>query len=239
MKKTLVKQFAALVSAIALGTGVGVSATAQTPQPLPDSPQTAPETITPEATPGTAPGTTTPEAIPGTAPGTTTPGVTPETPGAEAPQEATGNIVELASSNGSFQTLVQAVESAGLAELLAGEGPYTVFAPTDEAFAELPEGLLERLLLPENREILQQILAYHVVQGEIPSSEITPGTIDTLFGGIAVDVDGDRAIVNDASVIQADIQATNGIIHAINRVLLPPQVQELLTSQLEAELQQN
>ncbi|NES98385.1 MAG: hypothetical protein F6K32_25040, partial [Desertifilum sp. SIO1I2] len=99
MKKTLVKQFAALVSAIALGTGVGLTANAQTPQPLPDSPQTAPETITPEAPPRTI-----------------TPGVTPETPGAEAPQ-AMGNIVELASSNGSFQTLVQAIESAGLADV--------------------------------------------------------------------------------------------------------------------------
>lgn len=242
MKKTLIKQLTAFAGAIALASFASLSAIAQTTQSPTGGAETTPGATTPgtTTTPGaTTPGTTTPS----TTPSTTTPGITAPstttTPGATtAPTspQANANIVELASSSSSFQTLVQAVEAAGLAEILAGEGPYTVFAPTDEAFAELPAGALQRLLLPENRELLRQVLAYHVVEGKIPSSEISTGTVDTMYGGVSIRVDGGQVIVNDASVIQPDIQASNGIIHGINRVLLPPQVQEQLgAAEVEAQ----
>lgn len=239
MKKNLIKQLTAFAGAIALGSVASLPAIAQTTT---QSPTGGTETTPGMTTPGTTtPGATTPGMTPPattTTPGATTPATT-TTPGATtAPTspQADANIVELASSSSSFQTLVQAVEAAGLGEVLAGEGPYTVFAPTDEAFAELPAGALQRLLLPENRELLRQVLAYHVVEGKIPSSEISTGTVDTLYGGVSVRVDGDRVIVNDASVIQPDIQASNGVIHGINRVLLPPQVLEQLTAaEVEAQ----
>lgn len=148
------------------------------------------------------------------------------------------NLVELASSNDSFNTLVQAVQAAGLADTLANQGPYTIFAPTDEAFAALPEGTLEFLLRPENKQLLQQVLTYHVVSGEVTSSELTTGPVDTLGGGVAVRVAEDRVIVNNGSVIQPNIPASNGVIHAVNRVLLPQEVRESLVSQLEAQAAQ-
>lgn len=152
----------------------------------------------------------------------------PETDAEES--AATGNIVETAVSSGSFDTLVQAIEAAGLSETLTGEGPYTVFAPTDEAFAALPPGVLNALLLPENQGLLARILTYHVASGELTSDQIATGAVETVDGGaIAVRVtDDNQVIVNDGSVIQADIVASNGIIHAINRVLLPPDIQEQL-----------
>jgi len=132
-------------------------------------------------------------------------------------------IVDIAASNDSFSTLVQAVQAAGLVETLSGKGPFTVFAPTNEAFAALPPGTLEELLKPENRAKLQQILTYHVVAGAVESSDIQPGEVETVEGSpvtLAI-VDG-KVTVNDATVTTADIQASNGIIHVIDRVILPP-----------------
>lgn len=154
----------------------------------------------------------------------------------EGTQSDTGNsVVGVAANSERFNTLVRALEAAGLRDTLASGGPYTVFAPTDEAFNELPDGALEYLLQPENQELLKQVLTYHVVPGEITASELSTGTVDTLGGGVAVLTNPDRVIVNNASVVNANIQAENGVIHAINRVLLPSELRERLVSELQAQ----
>lgn len=145
-----------------------------------------------------------------------------------------GTIVDVAADNDNFDTLVQAVQTAGLADTLSSEGPFTVFAPTDEAFEELPDGALEALLEPENRDLLTDILTYHVVPGEVTSDELETGGVDTLNGGLAVRVEPDQVIVNDASVVTADVPASNGVIHAINRVLIPPATRAELVRRLQA-----
>lgn len=146
---------------------------------------------------------------------------------------ASNTIVDVASSSQSFNTLVQAAQAAGLVNTLSGEGPYTVFAPTDEAFNQLPDGALDYLLQPENQDLLQQVLTYHVVPGEVTANEITSGPVEAVGGGLAVRVTDDgRVIVNNASVVNADIQASNGVIHAVNRVLLPETLQNALASRL-------
>ncbi|MBD2480879.1 fasciclin domain-containing protein [Planktothrix sp. FACHB-1365] len=139
------------------------------------------------------------------------------------------NILSVANSNGQYNTFIQAVRAAGLENILTGEGSYTVFAPTDEAFASLPTGTLERLMQPENKEVLKQVLSYHVIEGEVPSNQMADGSIDSLGGGLAVRVAPDRVIVNNASVVQPDIEATNGLIHGINRVLMPTNLQNSLS----------
>ncbi len=134
-------------------------------------------------------------------------------------------IVDVASANGSFNTLVAAIDAAGLTETLNGEGPYTVFAPTDEAFAALPEGVLDQLLLPENQEVLAQILTYHVVAGEVPSSEVQTGMVPSVEGSdLDIVADGGSVTVNGANVVTPDVMASNGVIHVIDTVLLPPSV---------------
>ncbi|WP_316435514.1 fasciclin domain-containing protein [Leptolyngbya sp. NK1-12] len=143
---------------------------------------------------------------------------------APAVAATSGTIVDIASASDSFQTLVAALTEAELAEVLAGEGPFTVFAPTDEAFAALPEGTVEELLKPENRERLVTILKYHVVSGAYPSSSLSSGEVPTVAGSpVMVDVSEGQVTVNGANVIQPDITATNGVIHVIDRVILPPQ----------------
>ncbi|MGD1899027.1 MAG: fasciclin domain-containing protein [Phormidesmis sp.] len=144
-------------------------------------------------------------------------------------------IVDIASGSDSFDTLAQAVEAADLASTLSEPGPYTVFAPTDEAFAELPDGAIEFLLEPENQEILSQVLTYHVVSGETTSDELTTGGISALGGGLAVGVSESGVVINNASVTQADIPASNGVIHQVNRVLIPEALKQELTSLLGVE----
>ncbi|MGB3573151.1 MAG: fasciclin domain-containing protein [Phormidesmis sp.] len=134
-------------------------------------------------------------------------------------------IVDVASANGSFNTLVAAIDAAGLTETLSDEGPYTVFAPTDEAFAALPEGVLDQLLLPENQEVLAQILTYHVVAGEVPSGEVQTGMVPSVEGSdLDIVADGGSVMVNGANVVTPDVTASNGVIHVIDTVLLPPSV---------------
>ncbi|MCM1984411.1 fasciclin domain-containing protein [Lyngbya confervoides] len=143
------------------------------------------------------------------------------------------SIVDIASSNDSFTTLVQAVQAAGFVDTLAGAGSYTVFAPTNEAFSQLPAGAVEYLLRPENRGLLRQVLSYHVLPAEVTSSEIVSGPVEALGGGLALRVTEEgRVIVNNASVINADIQANNGVIHAVNRILLPETLQRTLEARL-------
>ncbi len=134
-----------------------------------------------------------------------------------------GSILEVAAANGSFDTLVAAVQAADLEDTLSGEGPYTVFAPTDEAFEKLPEGTVETLLLEENKEALQAILTYHVIAGEVPASEIESGTVATVAGeDVAIVASDSGVMVNNAMVTTADIDVSNGIIHVIDTVLIPP-----------------
>jgi uncharacterized surface protein with fasciclin (FAS1) repeats len=134
-----------------------------------------------------------------------------------------GTIVEIAAGDPTFSTLVQAVQAAGLAETLSGNGPFTVFAPTNEAFAALPKGTLEKLLQPENRETLRKVLTYHVVAGDVMSKDLRSGNVATVEGSpVAVEVRNRTVKVNNANVIKADIDARNGVIHVIDRVILPP-----------------
>lgn len=140
-----------------------------------------------------------------------------------AEDPALGDIVDVAVANGSFTTLVAALEAAGLVETLKGDGPFTVFAPTDDAFAALPEGVLEKLLLPENVEVLRSILTYHVLAESIPSNRVRLVPVATVQGeDIEVAVASVAVTVNGANVVAADVVAGNGVIHAIDAVILPP-----------------
>ncbi|MBP1910203.1 fasciclin domain-containing protein [Methanolobus bombayensis] len=132
------------------------------------------------------------------------------------------NIVETAVAAGSFDTLVTAVQAAGLAETLSGEGPFTVFAPTDEAFAALPEGTLDELL--EDEEALTSVLTYHVVAGKAMSGDLSDMMVlETLQGEeVTIYITDGNVMVNDANVVQADIETSNGVIHVIDKVILPP-----------------
>jgi uncharacterized surface protein with fasciclin (FAS1) repeats len=134
------------------------------------------------------------------------------------------DIVDTAVAAGSFKTLVAAVQAAGLVETLKGKGPFTVFAPTDEAFAKLPAGTVENLLKPENKAKLQALLTYHVVPGKVMASDIKPGTMaaTTVQGGKVNVMGGSSVMVNDAKVVKADIGADNGVIHVIDKVIMPP-----------------
>ncbi len=132
------------------------------------------------------------------------------------------NIVEIASENTNFTTLVAAVVAAGLAETLSGDGPFTVFAPTNEAFAKLPAGTVEELLKPENKEKLAAILTYHVVAGKVMSADLSDGQKAATVNGQEVTVTiGDGVKVETATVTTADLEASNGVIHVIDSVIMP------------------
>ncbi|MBD0302441.1 MAG: S-layer homology domain-containing protein, partial [Tolypothrix sp. T3-bin4] len=137
------------------------------------------------------------------------------------------DIVSLAASSNSFTTLTSLLKTAGLADILQQPGPYTVFAPTDEAFAALPAATLQQLQQPENREALIKILRYHVVPGAVTASQLSAGELKTYEErpvNIQIDRASNQVSVNNARVIQADVQASNGVIHAVNQVLVPPDV---------------
>lgn len=143
----------------------------------------------------------------------------------KAAAPAPGDIVDVAAGAGSFNTLVAAVKAADLVDALKGDGPLTVFAPTDEAFAALPDGTLDSLLLPENKETLKGILLYHVVAGKVMSADLS-GTVnaETLQGeSIEIVASSSGVTVNGANVTAADVAASNGVIHVIDAVLLPPE----------------
>mgnify|MGYP003572725874 FL=1 len=133
------------------------------------------------------------------------------------------DIVDTAVSAGSFNTLVAAVQAAGLAETLKGEGPFTVFAPTDDAFAKLPAGTLDDLLKPENKEKLAAILTYHVVSGKVMAKDVmTMKEAKTVNGqNVMVSMQADTVMIDNAKVVQADVECSNGVIHVIDSVILP------------------
>ena len=142
---------------------------------------------------------------------------------ASAEKGAGKDIVDTAVSAGSFNTLAAALKAAGLVETLKGEGPFTVFAPTDEAFAKLPEGTVETLLKPENKEKLTQILTYHVAAGKAMSTDLKDGQkVPTVNGkSAAVKINSGKVMVGNANVVKADVAASNGVIHVIDTVLMP------------------
>jgi uncharacterized surface protein with fasciclin (FAS1) repeats len=134
------------------------------------------------------------------------------------------DIVDTAVGAGSFNTLVAAVKAAGLVDTLKGPGPFTVFAPTDEAFAKLPKGALDDLLKPENKAKLTAILTYHVVPGKMMAAEVVKmKKMKTVEGAsIKVTVKGDKVMVDKANVVKTDVMASNGVIHVIDTVMMPP-----------------
>ncbi|MGB5228187.1 MAG: fasciclin domain-containing protein [Eudoraea sp.] len=150
-------------------------------------------------------------------------------------EEVTPNIVEVAAGNDNFSTLVTAVQAAGLVETLSGEGPFTVFAPTNDAFEKLPEGTVENLLLPESKETLTGILTYHVVSGKFEAAAVIEAinansgsfTVTTVQGNdIVLSLVDGNVILTDAkggtaTVVIADVTASNGVIHALDRVIMP------------------
>jgi uncharacterized surface protein with fasciclin (FAS1) repeats len=149
---------------------------------------------------------------------------TTEAPTSEAPAPELQDIVTIASGNEDFTTLVAAVGAAGLVETLQGDGPFTVFAPTNAAFAALPAGLVDKLLLPENKDLLVKILTYHVVAGKVMSTDVMAGEVASVEGqNITITTEG-GVKVNGANVVTVDIEASNGVIHVIDAVILPPDV---------------
>jgi uncharacterized surface protein with fasciclin (FAS1) repeats len=134
------------------------------------------------------------------------------------------DIVDTAVANGSFNTLATALKAAGLVDTLKGPGPFTVFAPTDAAFAKLPAGTVENLLKPENKDQLRRVLTYHVVPGKVESAQVTKMNSAKAVSGDAIKIavkDG-KVMVNNATVVTADVGASNGVIHVIDTVILPP-----------------
>ena len=133
------------------------------------------------------------------------------------------NLVETAAGNDAFKTLVAAVKAAGLVETLAGKGPFTVFAPTNEAFAKLPEGTVESLLKPENKDKLISVLTYHVVPGKVMSKDIKPSQMVKTVNGqqVSIKLSYGKVSVDGATVTASDVEADNGVIHVIDTVILP------------------
>jgi transforming growth factor-beta-induced protein len=154
------------------------------------------------------------------------------------PEPELSDIVDTAVADGRFTTLVAAVQAAELVDALKGEGPFTVFAPTDDAFAALPEGTVESLLLPENKQALTDILLYHVVEGKVMAADVTGlESAATLLGkDIAIKVDMGNVYINDAKVIITDIETSNGVIHVIDAVILPPSDEAMEEKQTIVEI---
>lgn len=141
---------------------------------------------------------------------------------AKAKAMAPADIVDTAVAAGSFNTLAAALQAAGLIDVLKSAGPFTVFAPTDEAFAKLPAGTVESLLKPENKDKLIAVLTYHVVSGKVMSTDIKPGEVKTVQGDtVKLALMGGHVMVDGAKVVQADIATSNGVIHVIDAVILP------------------
>ena len=157
---------------------------------------------------------------------TSPPTMAQTSPSTAAP--ATQTVVGVAASNPQFSTLVAAVKAAGLVDTLSGAGPFTVFAPTNDAFAKLPAGTVDSLLKPENKAKLAGILTYHVVPGKVMAADVKPGAVKTVNGAsFTIALEGNDVVITDgqgnkSKVVQTDIPASNGVIHVIDTVLLPP-----------------
>ncbi|ODR92134.1 Nex18 symbiotically induced protein [Sinorhizobium alkalisoli] len=145
--------------------------------------------------------------------------------GLKAGIAAEKDIVDTAAGAGQFQTLAAAIDAAGLTETLKGAGPFTVFAPTDDAFTKLPAGTVENLLKPENREKLISVLTYHVVPGKVMAADVVKLNEAKTVNGkmVTIKASGDGVMINDANVTATDIDASNGVIHVLDEVILPPE----------------
>jgi uncharacterized surface protein with fasciclin (FAS1) repeats len=170
-----------------------------------------------------APTTTTQPVPETTTPASPSPGVQGSpVPGAQTTAE---NVVDLIDNNPSLRTLSSVIDEANLNDTLEQGGPYTVFAPSDQAFAAIPAATRQRLLRDENRQLLRQILTYHVVPGNLTANQLQSGQVQTQAGNsVNVQVDGQQVRVNDAQVIQPNLQAANGVVHVVDRIILPPNV---------------
>ncbi len=210
MSNNVQKSIATTLGLAIAATGLGVSLSSNAQNSTPGTMTTPTTTTTPSS------GTMSPGGGAMTKPtGTTAPATTTTTTGK--------TIVDVAASNKSFKTLVKALKAADLVDTLSGVGPYTVFAPTDEAFNKLPKGALTKLLKPENKAQLQKVLTYHVVAGEVTSKMLKAGKVATVAGAdVTVKISGKNVTINTAKVIKADIKTSNGVIHVIDTVLLPP-----------------
>lgn len=181
---------------------------------------------TAQTPPGTAPTATEPSPGATTSPTEPTP-ATPETttPPAGQAEAADNHVVDVVQANPSLKTLASVIDETDANEVLELQGPYTVFAPSDDAFNALPAETRQRLLQPENRQQLAQILFYHVVPGQVSADQLQSGDVKTVEGAnvnVQVDQTANRVRVNDATVTQADIPASNGVVHIVDRVILPP-----------------
>jgi len=148
-----------------------------------------------------------------------------EPPAVTTPTTGDRTIAELAATDNSLSTFSKVLDTAGMTKTLREQGPYTVFAPSNEAFAEIPEAIREQMLRPENREKLRQVLSYHVVARSLPANQLQSGDVDTLAGerlNVQVNQGTQQVNVNNASVTQPNLTASNGIVHVIDRVILPP-----------------
>lgn len=193
----------ALFSVMSAGSLVALSACGQPSVDNTTAPQTA-------ATPANVPTAAPPIAQ------------TPTTPTAS---KNLAQLAQSASTQGSFTTLSRAVQAADLTKQMAEQGPYTVFAPTDAAFAALPKGTVDNLLKPENKQQLVKLLGYHAIPGQVTSSQLTSGQVKTVEGSpvtLKVNTNTSTVTVNGAKVIQADIPASNGVVHVVDKVILPP-----------------
>ncbi|PZO12622.1 MAG: hypothetical protein DCF25_17330 [Leptolyngbya foveolarum] len=160
--------------------------------------------------------------------------VAPRSEEVSEPNSATQDIVGVASSNSEFSTLVTAIQAANLVEILSGEGPYTVFAPTNAAFSALPAGVLDTLLMPENRDLLVQLLYNHIAYGNVTSDQLLSGSLATFDGNVDITVMPDGVMVDGANVAIADVPATNGVIHAVDQVLLPTGFESALQARMNS-----
>jgi uncharacterized surface protein with fasciclin (FAS1) repeats len=149
--------------------------------------------------------------------------VTPAIAGGHKEMKPSQNIVQVAAGNSDFETLVAAIKAAGLVETLSGKGPFTVFAPTDAAFAKLPPGTLDSLLKPENKDKLIAILTYHVVSGKVKASDVVKLDMAKTVNGKSADISvkGKSVMIDAANVTATDIPASNGVIHVIDSVIIP------------------
>jgi uncharacterized surface protein with fasciclin (FAS1) repeats len=203
------------LSTLLLSSAVALSACGQ---------PTTDNTTTPSAAETANPNTSPVAETPTETPTVTVSPTTPATTGGTGSQNL-GELAQAASSQGSFTILTKAVQAAGLEQNLTGQDPYTVFAPTDAAFNALPKGTVDNLLKPENKQKLVKLLGYHVVPGRVTSSQLQSGNVKTVEGQsvkVSVNTGANAVTVNGAKVVQADIPASNGVVHVVDKVLLPP-----------------
>ena len=212
------KSIAATLGAAIVSTGLFVSISTHAQSGTPGT------TTSPTTSPSVSPSPQTPSGGSMTTPngGMTTPSGGMTTPTrTTAPTGKT--IVSIASGNKNFSTLVTALKAADLVDTLSASGPFTVFAPTNAAFAKIPKATLANLLKPENKEQLKKVLTYHVVSGAVTSNKLKSGRVATVEGSnVTVRIRGKKVRINNANVIMADVKASNGTIHAIDTVLMPP-----------------